>query len=153
MVPSRKCIDMAADLAYELGIRGLTIVSSVDSSGNPTITFGTVATGNSCGSIRLKEPSIPGVDSLGNTQAQFAQTLMQICLEGSDGSIGGTETAKYVQAAQMMDVLGQMAVHGTRIDMYLTADGTAPSITNLDASGVLVKTFDPSLKFRLIGQQ
>lgn len=150
---TRKVMDTARDLAQELSTRGLTIVSSSDADGNPTITFGTVATGNNAGSIRLKDITPIGVNSLGQAQTNYAQVLMQVVLEAAADPATTTGIANNVQLATMMNVLGQMAFHGSRIDVYLVADGSAPSIANLDSAGVLVLTFDINMSYRLMGQQ
>lgn len=156
---ARKVVDIASDLAYALEKRGLTVASASDAT-SPYLTFGTATTTNNGGSIRIRDFSAAGVDSLGTTNSNFAHTVIQIIVEGSDASLSGNETMKYVQAATIFPVMAQCAAMGCRVELYLSDDGTSPSISELDncvdggsTESLLVATFDPSLKSGPMGQQ
>jgi hypothetical protein len=152
MAPARKVVDMAASVAMDLTFRGFTIAQSTDTNGNPNIVFGSIGAGAQCGTIVFKNPTMVGVDSLGNTQDNFANVLIQLCLE-SDASTADVADNVILTGANCMDIMGQLALHGAEVDLYLVDNGTSPTFANLTSGGVLVKAFNPSYKYKQMGQQ
>lgn len=130
---TQKSISMARQIKEDLALRGLTMAETFDSSGNPVLTFGTVSAGNQCGTIRVKAVDTVMVDGLGQNQRVFCPHVIQLIVE-----LSATSGISLVVDATKAKVLRELEKHGTRVEVYTTANSTAPSLANITASPAFV---------------
>ncbi len=143
----KTAIVLGREIANKLGIRfgdpavlpaALTVTSGVDAStpANPTITIGAGVTGGQNVFIRFLEfPSI-GVNSIGLTQDSYGPHTAQIAIETS-----ATANRSFVFDTNLLRVLIEVFRFGPRVELYMGATGTAPTVATITA-GNLALTID-----------
>lgn len=136
MTISHKAISAARQMKEDIALRtGLAVVDSFDATGNPVLTIGTATSTNQGATVRIKMVETPMVDGLGNSQRVFAPHIVQLIVEES-ASAG----VAVFNAANMLRVVNDILKHGMRLDVYLAANGQAPTI----AGAVAILAVGPS---------
>jgi hypothetical protein len=127
---------IARDLVQRLTVRtSLTIVAGTDSNGCPTIAIGAGSPGGQNAFIRLLElPSI-GTNAVGNSQDSYGPSVAQLVLETS--TIANVEL---LTVSNQWLLLGELFRVGMEVDLYLSANGTAPVIAGI--TGTPAATFN-----------
>jgi hypothetical protein len=140
----KKSAAIARNLADNLAVRLplLVVTSGTDASGNPTVNVndGTPATTENNLFLRVLEMPSLGLDSLGNAQQSYGPHVIQMAMETSTLAGLGFPTD-----AVRLSVMGEVLQMSTRVEVYLEANGTVPSVSSLLAAN-LVATFE-NLRF------
>ncbi len=116
-----------------------------DSSGNPTLAIGTGTTTTQSAFIRVKAITGFGTDILGTTQNVYTPHVIEVALETST-----IASVAFLTAANMLNLLGELVQTGVRVDLYLSANGTAPVVGSI--TGAPVASFNGHLQYPLAGQ-
>lgn len=129
---------LARQLAEDLGLRlkALGVATGVDSSGNPTVSVGAMTAGSQSAFVRVLDQASIQVDSLGLPQRSFGPHVVQIVLETST-----IATVALMTEANKLKLVGELLKHGAKVELYLTANLTAPSVAGI-AAGNLIATWD-----------
>lgn len=135
---SYKMVSTARQITEDLGIRLKTLgaVQSVDASANATVTLGTLAAGNQCAFIRCMEQASIQTDGLGLAQRSYGPHVIQLVLETST-----IAAVALMTQANSTKLFGELLKHGVKLEVYMTANTTVPSVSGITA-GNLVATFD-----------
>jgi len=134
MAATQKAVAIARQLAENLALRtGLAAVSGVDASGNPTIALGTQSAGQQAAFIRVKQDYDPAleVDGVGNAQRRYTPHVIQVVLETST-----IANVPLMTGANQVMMWKEVEVFGTKIQLYMTANTTAVSVTGIDAANL-----------------
>lgn len=135
---SYKAVEIAAELADELKKRvtGLKLAESADASGNPVITLsdGTPAAGEKVIVIRVGAIDWPlAKDVLGLTAMHFTPHTISICTEANFA--GTTDNiADILTPAELLPVLAAVCKRGTRVEWYVSDNGTLPAVAQMVAA-------------------
>ncbi len=136
---THKALQLSAELADELRKRVKATlpycVESTDSDGNPVITLSadaTPAAGEKVIVIRTKPMDWPlAKDVLGLAAGKFTPHTVQICTEANYA--GATDSvADILTMVELMPVLLTVGSRGTKVESYVSTNGTVPSTTVLD---------------------
>jgi predicted secreted protein len=142
-----KAQKLSRELANRLRIRfaeagvALTTTEGADASANPTITIndGTPATGEQAFFIRIDQVPDPtlGVNSIGQAQPSYGPLVVQVVTEATAASA----TTSIVTAANTARAMGEIMRLGTRVEVYVRANGSTPVVGDITV-GNLVYTMD-----------
>lgn len=136
--------DLLDRLAQEIAPTLPSQVLSFDSSGNPVLTLSqdaTPAAGEKVVVIKVKPYSWSLMkDGLGLTQDVFGPHIVQICTEAN---FAGTtdNVADILTPVQLLPILVECAATGCVLEWHVTANGTVPSNTAIEAGTNLKKTY------------
>lgn len=151
---SYKAAALSHDLADKLKSRlsgALALVESVDTDGNPLITIGPGGAGNANALIKTLPVSWPlAKDVLGLSALQYTPHVMQLGTEADPTAGAGADP---LSAAQLMLIQGEMMQHGTRIEWYQSAAGTAPTASILGDATKLKASFEPEQFHAMVQDQ
>ncbi|CAB4127220.1 hypothetical protein UFOVP75_88 [uncultured Caudovirales phage] len=141
---------IADALKQRLASTGIAIAEGADSSGNPTIQLGAGTAGAAGGLIRIvPQEWALAKDVLGLTANIYTPHSAQICFEANVTSGSGADVNTIaLQSLVFMEV----ALHGTRVDVFQTANGTAPVLASFVESNRKA-TFDGSIFQGMIANQ
>lgn len=135
---------MLDNLTLRLASSGLAIAQSYDSSGNPVISVGPGTAGGQNAVVRIiAYPSI-GTNSLGIAQDSYTPHVIQIATEAS-----ATAGVDIMTEANKLPILGESLRTGCKVELYQSANLTAPSTATMVAAN-LVASYD-SLNQALLG--
>lgn len=109
----------------------LTVVESVDGSGNPTllVSDGTAAAGEQVVFIRFLEYPQIGTNSIGLAQDSFGPHIAQVAMETSS-----VANCSLVTEANKARLYMELLKLGCRVEVYLENNLTVPSVTSIDAA-------------------
>ncbi len=135
---------IAEDLTIRVAPAGtiLFVVSGLDSSGFPTITLSHSATpvaGEQNAFIRVTSVGTFNKDSLGLNQNVYSPTCIQLVLESTTSGITGAGLS-LLSMANFLEILPEVLQFGTRVELYLVANGAAPSVAGI--TGVPAQVWD-----------
>lgn len=142
-MPTAKAQSLARQLKEDLALRlsSLGATLDVDASGYPTVTVGdNSAPGNQAAFIRVREEEVMGSlnkDSLGLTQNVYTPHVIQVAVETS-----GTAGVTLVTLANLSLLLGEVMKHGTKVELWLEDNGTAPTVTTFSTASKKKQTWD-----------
>ncbi len=146
MATTSKAIELSAELADELKRRLPTMVvtQTVDASNNPLITVSqdtTPAAGEKVLLIRTRPITWAlNTNSIGQTMDVFTPHVMELCTEANYA--GATDNvADILTGAELGPTLLCIGKRGTRVDWFVSANGTLPATTEMVAAN-LVMTYD-----------
>jgi len=105
----------------------------LDTDGNKLIKFGPGTAGSQSALIKLSAFSNIGADVLGNQQQSYSPSVAQVVLEQST-----IANVSLLLAATLMPLMDEIAKFGTRVELFLTANGTAPSATGITGNPAAV---------------
>jgi hypothetical protein len=150
MTAKANAISHAIADALKLRLPAIALVEGLDASGNPTIQLGAGTAGAAGGLIRIvpQEWSL-AKDILGLTANIYTPHAAQICFEANVTSGSGADVNTI--ATQSL-VFMEVALHGTRVDVFQTANGTAPVVASFVESNRKA-TFDPAIYQGMIANQ
>lgn len=131
----------ARQIAEDLTIRlsALTVVAGLDTNGFPTIQVsdGTPATTEQGAFIRVTSVGTYNKDSLGLSQNVYTPTVIQLALEATSSGITGTALS-YLNVGNVMTILPELLQFGTRVELYMGASGTFPSVATITGTPAAV---------------
>lgn len=139
MAATYKSVVTTRLMAEQLALRtGLATVVGVDASGNPTISVGTMAAGSQSAFIRVKQDYDPSLqlDGIGNTQRVYTPHVVQLVVETST-----IANVPLLTGANYSMILLEALWPGTKVELYMTANTTAPSVSGISGAN-LKKTLD-----------
>jgi hypothetical protein len=147
-----KQLALAKDLAAALGLRklGLAITESLDANKNPVIQIGAGTNGSAGGVIRIIPQDWPEAkDILGLDQNIFCPSIIEVALEANPAGGAGADINTW---AVLLPVLAEVILRGTRVKLYESTAGSAPTTSDMTASK-LKATFDTSAVYGMIANQ
>lgn len=152
---SYKAQTIARELVSRLRVRfaevGLVISEGVDTNGDPTfqISDGTPATTEQNIFVRVKTFPSDNIwkNSVGLPQEQWTPHVVQVAMEAFAASGAGAQLSTVTATNQLM-LFGEILPFKTRVEVYLSANGTVPSVSTI-ASANYKGGFD-SLYFPLL---
>lgn len=155
MATTQKALSMANDIVSELSQRqsALAVSLSFDTDGSPLIQVGAGTAGSAGGIIKVQPISWPNaLDVLGLTAQIFHPHVIKLGLEanyaGTNDNIADINTA-----AQLTLLMGIVLTRGTRVEVYQSTNGTAPSATTLADSTKLVASWEPNAQYPMVSSQ
>lgn len=136
----KKAVVLSRELANRLTVRfGMSpsrlVREGVDTNGNPTIAIddGTPAAGEQNVFVRLMpQPSI-GLNAVGLAQDSYTPHVIQIAMEATlaDAAVS------LLREVHKLRLLGEALRFGPRVELYLSANGTAPDVSTLVAANLV----------------
>ena len=152
MSTTAKALAIANDLASELKQRqtALAVAQSFDTDGNPLIQVGAGTAGSKGGLIKVKPIDMPWAkDILGNAAEVYTPHVIQLGLEANPAGGAGADVNDRGTSLLLYAIL---ATRGTRVEVYESANGTAPTSATL-VSANLKGSYDASVQFPMISSQ
>jgi hypothetical protein len=130
MTISHKAISAARQMKEDIYLRtGLAVVDSFDANGNPVLTIGTATSTNQGCTVRIKMVDTVQVDGLGNAQRVYTPHVVQLITETS--LVAGVS---YLTTSNLSRILFELTKHGIKVDIYMPAQGQAPTVANITAT-------------------
>lgn len=150
----QKALELAHEIADKLKLRfaGKTVTEGFDTDGLPTITVndGTPATGEMNIFVKINLQSWPlAKDILGNAANIYAPLTVQLATEAP---AAGSGAGVYLSCQNVLDILGELVLKGSRVEWYQSANTVVPVAGTLVA-GNLKASFQPDLYNPLTNQQ
>jgi len=145
MATSYKAIELAHQIASNLKLRlpALTITEGFDTDESPTIQVGAGTAGSAGGFIKVRPVDWPlAKDSLGLTAPTYVPSVIQIGLEANPAGAG----ADINDWATLMALIGEAVWHNATVEIFNSANGTAPTAATLVAAN-LQATFDSEIQY------
>ena len=144
---SAKALSTAAELRDDLA-RRWTTVSAVqfDTDGLPyiTCTQGTLVAGQQQMLIKVADIAPLGTNAIGQAQPSYGVPIqIQVVMEAS-----ATAGVALLTEANKILGLGPVNHRGERVQIWLSANGAAPTTTTLQTGTNLKATFDPDQKYK-----
>ncbi len=135
MATTAKAQSLIRQLAEDLTLRlsALTVTAGTDSSGNPQITVGTGIAASQSAFIRCIPESTLQVDGLGLTQRVYTPHIIQFVLETST-----IAAVALMTEANKMLLLGELLKHGTKVELYMSANANAVDVADITGTPVQV---------------
>lgn len=126
MATTEKAMMLALALKDHLSKRlTLAITSGQANDNNPTLSIGTGVAGTPNAFIKVKPATWPlAQDVLGNAARIYTPHLIQVVLEGNPTAGAGADVNGW---DLLLPLLGEVLGKGTKVEMYNTANGTAPT--------------------------
>lgn len=120
------------------------VTEGYDASNNPQITVndGTPIAGEQNVYIRILEMPVLGTNSVGIAADSYGPHIIQVATEATVASAA----VSLVTEANKSVVLAGALTTGARVEVYVGANATAPSVATI-AAGNLVQTIDSDLMF------
>lgn len=148
MAISAKSLSLLQELKDRLGRRTSLAVGEIDiQSTGATLQVGTGAIGSQSMFIRALQIDPLGFDGIGLAARGYAQTVIQIGLEQT-----AVANTAILTAINNLNVLGEVLRQGTRVELYMSANGVAPVAGTLVAAN-LKATWEPDLQYRTMDAQ
>jgi hypothetical protein len=160
MSTTAKAIALSAELADELRKRVAAsfpvITESGDANNNPVITLSadaTPAAGEKVIVLRIKAlPYTLDKDVLGLASGQYTPHIIEMCTEANYA--GATDNvADILTMVELLPVIAAVSARGTRVDAYVSTNGTVPSTTVLDDATKLVASYEAELYWGSLASQ
>lgn len=153
MATSKKALEMAAELLNELALRlpALAPVQTFDTDGSPLIQVGTGVAGSKGGMLKIMpQPWTLATDILGLTSAIYTPSVIRVGFEANPAGGAGADINDW---PTLSAIVGAVALRGTRVEVYQSTAGVAPTAATLADATKLVATFEPSLQYPMINNQ
>lgn len=115
--------------ATRVQMSSLTTAEGTDTNGNPFVTVGDVAISGGGAYVSFTAEDTLQQDSLGNTQRVYAPHKIRVALEES--STSGVALMSDANKAKLFKILERW---GTKVELWLEANGTAPSLTTFNTA-------------------
>lgn len=146
---SYKAEAIAHESAANLKLRvSLTITEGTQGT-DPTLLIGAAAAGSTGAFVKIiASPTPLAFDILGLATVVPSPCVTQIAFEANPAGGAGADVNTY---ATILPILGEFVSRGTRVEIYLSANGTAPS--NAAITGVPVASFDISAQYKATASQ
>lgn len=143
MAQSYKSQAIAAELRDALAKRFATVSSVLfDTDGSPYVVVGAGGAGSQSALVKISAEQPLGVDGLGLTPRAFTPHVAQVVFETS--TIAGVAL---LTEANKLAFLGEVEKYGTKIELYMSANGNAVDPTDITSIN-LKATWEISLKWR-----
>lgn len=148
---SFKAQPIAHKLADILKARGYTLTESFDTDGYPLVSVGPGTNGGKNAIFKVLPTGWPlQTDVLGNTANSYGPHSVLIATEADSAGTGIAAASGWQFLA---DMLFQGMLTGCHIDIYQSANGTAPTASTFSTASNLKASFDPDIYHALISQQ
>jgi hypothetical protein len=152
MATTKKALALADDLASELKQRqsALAVTQSFDTDANPLVQVGAGTAGSKGGLIKIKPIDMPwSKDILGNQAEVFTPHVIQLGVEANPAGGAGADVNDRVTELLL---LATLAARGTRVEVYESANGTAPTAATL-VSANLKASFEANVQYPMVSSQ
>lgn len=138
---SYKAYTISREIVQRLKVRyaelGLTVTEGVDTDNNPTFTVsdGSPATTEQVIFVRVKAFPTDSLwkNSVGLPQEQWTPHVIQVAMEAFAASGAGANLST-VTATNQLALFGEILPFKTRVEVYLSANGTVPSVSTITSS-------------------
>ena len=149
MAISAKSLSLMQELKDRLARRTTLAVTDLgfDTDGGALLQVGTGAIGSQSMLIKAKQIDPLGFDGIGLAARGYAQTVIQIGLEAT-----AVANTAILTAINNLNVLGEVLRQGSRVELYMSANGVAPVAGTL-VVGNLKATWEPDLQYRTMDAQ
>lgn len=149
MAISAKSLSLLQELKDRLSKRTSLAVGEIDiQSTGASLQVGTGVIGSQSMFIRALQIDPIGFDGIGLAARGYAQTVIQVAVEATAASA----TTSLLTSANTINVLGEVLRQGSRVELYMSANGVAPVAGTLVA-GNLKATWEPDLQYRTMDAQ
>ncbi len=160
MATTKKALALAGELVSELAQRqsALAVTLSYDTDGSPLVRVGAAAasaTGALVPGVLYKIMPLPwplALDILGNASPVYTPHIVKVNIEANYASTVDT-VADTNTPAQLLMFLGLALSRGCRVDLYVSAFGTSPNVTDLADATKLVASYNPDPKYPMTSSQ
>ncbi len=143
MAQTYKSQALAAELRDALAKRFATVSDvKFDTDGSPYVLVGAGTAGSQSALVKISGEQPLGVDGLGLTPRSFSPHVAQVVLETST-----IANVALMTEANKLAFLGEVEKFGTKIELYMSANGNAVDPTDI-SSGNLKATWELHLKWR-----
>lgn len=134
-----KAIALRDELASELAVRlaSLAKTKSFGATGEADLLIGAGTAGSDSVFVRFAAVGSIQKDVLGLAQNVFTPTVAQIVVESNPAGGAGADVGTW---ATRLAVLGAVIAKGVRVELYTTANTTAPSASGI--TGAPAATFE-----------
>lgn len=146
---SFKAQSIAQKLGDILKGRGYTPTITFDTDSYPLVSVGPGTAGNKNAVFKVLATSWTQVDIVGNTNSFGPHSV----LLATEADSAGTGIAAATAWQFLLDMIGQALLTGCHIDLYQSANGTAPSASTFGTGSNLKASFDPDVYHPFISQQ
>lgn len=155
MAASKKAQALADEMISELAQRqsALAVTKSYDTDGSPLIRVGTGVIGAKGGLIKVTNIDWPlAKDVLGLTAEIFTPSVIKLNVEANYA--GATDNVADINdwATQLL-LMGICLARGARVEVYQSANGTAPNATDINDITKRVAVYEPSAQYPMISSQ
>lgn len=123
----------------------LAVTTGTDTNGYPTILIGAGTSTTNSMFIRLINDASLGVDVLGLAQNVYTPVKIQIAIEEVSGA--GAHAVTYLD---LFTALGELFLRGSKVELWIEATATAPSLTTFNTASKLKATFDTHYQYPLM---
>ena len=149
MAISAKSLSLLQELKDRLSKRTTLAVGEIDiASTGATLQVGSGGIGSQSMFIRALQIDPLGFDGIGLAARGYSQTVIQVAVEATAAS----SITSLLTSANTINVLGEVLRQGSRVELYMSANGAAPVVGTL-VIGNLKATWEPDLQFRTMDAQ
>lgn len=149
---SQKAFNLARLLQDEFKVRfaadaSLSISSLVfDSTGAPVLSLGNGTAGSKNAVIRIKQiqdatvqTSLGLVNSVGLVQDNWGPHVTQVAIEANNAAGAAADVMEF---DSLLPIVGRVCLNGTRVEVWKSANGTAPTAATFATAANLKGSFD-----------
>jgi hypothetical protein len=123
----------------------LAVTTGVDTNGYPTILIGAGTSTTNSMFIRIINDASLQVDVLGLAQNVYSPVKFQIAIE--EVAATGVHAVTYLD---FFTALGELFQRGSKVELWIEATATAPSLTTFNTASKLKATFDAHYQYPLM---
>jgi hypothetical protein len=153
MATTKKALAMAEELVSELRQRqkALAVALSYDTDGSPLVKVGDGGNGDAGALIKIMPISWPlAKDILGLDAQMFHPHVVKLGVELNNVGGGGADINTW--AIQLL-IVAACVSKGARVEVYGSANGTAPNVADLANAAKLAAVYEPSAQYPMISSQ
>lgn len=155
MATTKKALAMADELISDLNQRqsALTVSLSYDTDSNPLVKVGTGTAGQPGALIKVMPISWPlAKDILGLTAEIFTPHVIRLNVEANFA--GTTDNVADINTwAQQLLLVAAVVSKGARVEVYLSANGTAPNATDINTATLMVASYESNAQYPMVSSQ
>jgi hypothetical protein len=135
MASTAKANSLARQIKEDLSLRlsALACTLGYDASGNPQVTVGAGTAASQSAYIRVISEASSQVDALGLAQRVYTPHIIQLVLETST-----IPAVALMTEANKFLLLGELLKHGTKLELYMSANANAVDASDITGTPVQV---------------
>lgn len=154
MATTKKALALADEFISEWKQRSsVAIALTYDTDSSPLVHIGAGTNGAAGALLKFQPLDWPlAKDILGLAAEVYTPHVIKVNVEanyaGSDNGVADINTW-----ALNLLILSMVAVRGTRVELYVSTNGTAPNATDIADATKLVGSFQPNAQFGMVSSQ